>query len=194
MSLEEMQNSESTSGFDKFMESLEEISKQQGGINQGTLQLGQLGMMQQQQLMEELQKQQNALKEKLSDLLGNNPGQDPGGGLHQTQDEMEEIIKDFKNKNVTTKTIERQERILSRMLDSQKSLQQKDYNNKRDANLAEDLEYIGPLGLPKSLGEKDIFLIKAMEAAMEEELSNEYEKLIQLYFLNLQKKDTEYEN
>ena len=51
--MEEMQNSQSASGFDKFIESLEQLSKEQGGINQGTMQLGQLGMMQQQQLAQQ---------------------------------------------------------------------------------------------------------------------------------------------
>ena len=30
---------------------------------------------------------------KLEELIGNNPGQDPGGGLHRTTKEMDEIIK-----------------------------------------------------------------------------------------------------
>ena len=47
--------------------------------------------------------------------------------------------------------------------------------------------YSGPTGLPSDLGEREMLLINAMESAMEENLSNEYEKLIQLYFLNLQK-------
>ena len=43
------------------MQSLEEMSNQQQGINQGTMQLGQMGMMQQQSLLEQLmQQQQNA--------------------------------------------------------------------------------------------------------------------------------------
>ena len=43
---------------------------------------------------------------------------------------MEEVIKDFQRRKITRETIERQNKILSRMLDSQKSLKQKDYNDK----------------------------------------------------------------
>ena len=35
---------------------------------------------------------------------------------------MEEVIKDFQRRKITRETIERQNKILSRMLDSQKSL------------------------------------------------------------------------
>ena len=55
--MEEMQNSSSASGFEKFMESLENMSQQQQGINQGTMQLSQMGMMQQQSILQWLQKQ-----------------------------------------------------------------------------------------------------------------------------------------
>ena len=47
---------------------------------------------------------------------------------------MEEIIDDFKNQDVQRKTIERQQQILSRMIDSQKSIRQKDFSEKRKAN------------------------------------------------------------
>ena len=124
-------------------------------------------------------------------LIGNNPGEDPGGGLHKATEDMEDIINDFKNKNVTKKTIERQQKILSRMLDSQKSLQQKDFNNKRESFIADDIDFKGTSGLPNDFGEKDLLLMNALENAMDEELSAEYEKLLQLYFLNLQKESTE---
>ena len=107
-SMEEMQDSNSSSGFEKFMEALENISNQQQGLNQGTMQMGQMGMMQQ-QIMEQLQQQQQELKEKLGELIGNNPGQDHGGGLNKAAEDMDKVIDDFINRNVTQKTIERQE-------------------------------------------------------------------------------------
>ena len=96
-SMQEMKNSQQTSGFEQFMESLEKISQGQKGVNQQTMQMGGMGAMgmMQQQIMEELQKKQQELKNKLEELIGNNPGQDPGGGLHQTTKEMDEIIKDI---------------------------------------------------------------------------------------------------
>ena len=98
------------------------------------MQLGQMGMMQQKSLIQELLKQQSELRQQLEDLIGDNPGEETGG-LSNAGDEMDEVIIDFKNNNVNRKTLERQQRILSKMLDSQKSLTQKDYSKKEKVKL-----------------------------------------------------------
>ena len=90
-----MQSSESASGFEQFMESLEKMSNQQQGINQMSMQLGQMGMMQQKSLIQELLKQQSELRQQLEDLIGDNPGEETGG-LSNAGDEMDEVIIDFK--------------------------------------------------------------------------------------------------
>ena len=113
------------------------MSQQQQCINEGTMNLPQLGMMAQQQMMEQLQKQQEALKQQLEELLSENPGKE-NSGAGKAKDEMEEVIEDFRRKQVDRKTHERQQRILSRMLDSQKSLSQKDFSEKRKSNTAEE--------------------------------------------------------
>ena len=82
-----MQSSESVSGFEQFMESLEKMSNQQQGINQMSMQLGQMGMMQQKSLIEELLKQQSDLRQQLEDLIGDNPGEETGG-LSNAGDEL----------------------------------------------------------------------------------------------------------
>ena len=73
-------------------------------------------------------------------------------------------------------------------------MQEKDYDNKRESAIAETIEYLGPLGLPNDLGEKDLLLIKAMESAIDENMPFEYNSMIQSYFLNLQKKEIDNEN
>ena len=73
--------------------------------------------------------------------------------------DMEEIIQDFKNKNVTAETILRQKNIVSRMLDNQKSLQQKDFSNKRKSKTGSEFTYTGDEILPENLGEKNLLLI-----------------------------------
>ena len=67
-----------------------------------------------------------------------------------------------------------------------KSLTQKDFSNKRKSKTGKYFEYIGSENLPESLGDKDLLLINAMESAMEEGYSNEYNKIIRNYFLKLQ--------
>ena len=100
---------------------------------------------------------------------------------------MEEVIDDFRKKQVDRHTQDRQQRILSRMLDSQKSLTQKDYSEKRKRTTAEEFIYSGPSGLPDNRGEREMLLINAMESALQEGHSREYQNMIKHYFRNLQK-------
>ena len=194
LSMEEMQSSNAASGFEKFMESLGEMSEAQDGVNQQTMQLGSMGMMQQQAIMQQLMQQQAQLKQQLSDLISDNPGQETGG-LSKAEQEMEEVLKDLQLNNVNTKTIERQQSILSKMLDSQKSLKQRDFSNKRNSKTATtQFENIDYDNIPQNYGEKDLFYISAMENALKENPDNNYDNMIRLYFLNLQKESIENEN
>ena len=188
-SANQMQMSGSGSGFAQFMEQMAEMSETQKGINQGTSQLPQLGMMAQQQMMQQLQQQQEQLKNQLEELMKENPGQE-SGGLSKAGDDMEEVIDDFRKRQVNRRTQERQERILSRMLDSQKSLTQKDYSEKRKSTTAEKITYSGPTGLPADKGEREMLLINAMESALQEGHSREYQNMMKQYFRNLQKEES----
>ena len=193
LSMDEMQSSNSVSGFEKFMESLEQMSQSQEGINQGTMQLGQMGMMQQQSLIQQLMQQQSALRQQLSELISNNPGENTGG-LAKAKEEMEKVISDFELNNITTKTIERQQSILSKMLDSQKSLKQRDFSNKRNSKTAENkFDNINYNDIPDNYGEKDLFYISAMENALKNNSNKDYDNIIRLYFLNLQKESIQSE-
>ena len=147
-----------------------------------------MGMMAQQQMMEQLQKQQEDLKKQLEELLGENPGHETGG-LSKANEDMEEVIDDFRRRQVDRRTRERQQRILSRMLDSQKSLTQKDYTEKRKSTVGEELIYSGPAGLPADMGEREMLLINAMESALQEGHSREYQNMMKQYFRSLQKEE-----
>ncbi len=180
-----MNQENSPSGFEQFMEEMKNMSQKQQGVNQSTMQLSQLSMMQQQGLMGELLSQQQQLKEQLDELLDEFPGQN-NGTMEKIGEDMDDIIQDFKNKKINRETIERQEQILSRMLDSQKSLTQKDYSNKRQSKTGSQLIYDGSMNLDSELGDKNYLIINAMESAMDEGHSNEYNKIIRNYFLKLQ--------
>ena len=189
-SIKEMNDSNSPSGFEKFMEQMEQMSQQQQGINQATMQFNPLGMMQQEDLLGELQSQQQQLKQQLDDLLGDFPGRN-NGTMEKIGEDMDEIIEDFKNKRITRETIDRQQQILSRMLDNQKSLTQKDYSNKRQSKIGGNFSYDGNERIDSKLGNKDLLFINAMESAMDEGYSNEYNKIIRNYFLKLQSNEKE---
>ena len=82
---------------------------------------------------------------------------------------------------------EKQQKILSRLLDSQKSLKERDYSNKRKSETGQEKSYSGPLDLPKNLGNENLIYIDAMEEALNQNYSLEYEKMFRKYYRNLQK-------
>jgi len=186
-SMDMMQESGSASGFESYMESLSEMSSQQQGINKQTMQMQMgMGMQNQQGMMQRLQAQQQQLQQALQDLLSENPGEQ-SGGMGKAKEEMDQVIEDFKRRKVDRQTMDRQEKILSRMLDAQKSMSQRDYSEKRKSKQGESFSYDGPAGLPVDYGERKVLLIEAMEEALDEGHSIEYQKMIKTYFRELQK-------
>tara|TARA_X000001036_G_scaffold370568_1_gene357181 strand:+ start:3319 stop:6666 length:3348 start_codon:yes stop_codon:yes gene_type:complete len=191
-SMEEMLSSGSASGFENFMKQLEQLSSDQQGINQGTMQLPQLSMSGQQSMMQQLMAQQQSLKEGLEQLLNNMPSNSNTGGLGKASEDMEDIINDFKRNQVDRITKEKQQKILSRMLDSQKSLTKKDFsNNRKSESYSGNILRESPTQLSDDKGQNELLLINAMESALKEGHSNEYQELIKLYFYNLQKDDSD---
>ena len=187
--MNEMMISGSASGIESFLEQLGELANQQQGLNQETMQMP-LGMNGQKSMMQQLMEQQQALKEGLEQLLNNMPGNE-NTGLGQTSKDMEEVINDFKRNQVDRQTIERQQKILTRMLDSQKSLTQKDFSKKRkNEKTDQNIIYKGGEKLSEGQGEKELLIINAMEEALKEGHSNEYQEILKLYFYDLQKNET----
>lgn len=85
-----------------------------------------------QQMNEEFKKQQEIDGKK---LLGN---------LDEVQKDMNEIIKDLQNNNITPETRKRQEKILSRMLDFQLSTREKDFEQKRESRPGKNFDRSSP--------------------------------------------------
>ena len=191
-SMEEMLSSGSASGFENFMQQLDQLTNQQQSINEGTMQLPQPGMSGQQSMLQQLLSQQQALQEGLEQLLNNMPSSGNTGGLGKANQEMEEVIQDFKRNKVDRVTKDKQQKILSRMLDSQKSLTKKDFsNNRKSEAFSENIIRETPLDLSDDKGHKELLLINAMEEALQEGHSQEYQELIKLYFYNLQNDDND---
>ncbi len=190
-SQQQMAGSASGTGFEQFMKQLQQMAGQQGQINQETMNLfgqGNQGQfsLQQQQAMQRLAAQQAALKRALEDLnqkMGER--QDVLGRLGKVAQDMDQVVKDLLNKNLNRKTIERQQRILSRMLDAQKSIREREYSKKRQAEQAK--KYLahdpGKLGNVYDLDLKQ--LQDAMRQALQQGYNRDYQILIEAYFKKL---------
>ena len=188
--MNEMQETGSASGLSSYLEELEEISQGQSELNMGTMQLGQMGMMQQGDMMKRLQAQQKALQEKLQQILDDMPGQNQGG-LSKASEDMLDIIEDFKNNRVTKETTDKQNKILSRLLDSQKSLKEKEYSEERKGETGLEVDYSGPINLPDNLGQNNLLFMDAMEEALNEGYSEEYKKMFRKYYRDLLNNENE---
>ncbi|MDO9548041.1 MAG: hypothetical protein Q7J65_03640, partial [Candidatus Marinimicrobia bacterium] len=181
-SMNELQQSGAASGFEKYMEQLQQMAGQQQGINDETQMLG-MGQNGQQQALQRLAARQQQLRKSLEDLqneLAGSSGQ--SGDLGGIAKDMDDVIKDLQQNRVLRKTLERQQRILSRLLDAQKSLRTQDFKKERKSVTGADVYRESPGELPADLGERRTVLRENLEQALKEGYSREYEELIRQYF------------
>ena len=182
-----MQQSGSASGYEQYLQRMANLTQGQQGLNAQVLsmQLGQMAGMSRLELARRLQARQRQLARVLEDILDDFSAQSGGreGGLGQSLEDMEEVIRDFQRRRITRRTLDRQQRIVTRLLDSQKSLAVQDFKKERKGEQpAQLLSYTGPSGLPTNLGERDDLIMQAMEKALRSGYSADYQAIIQDYF------------
>jgi len=105
--------------------------QEQSGMNKEVAKLA----AQQEALRNELQKYQDELGEK---------GVKDKGSLNDVSGEMEQIERDIVNKKITQETINRQQRIMSRLLESEKAEQTREQEEKRESTEAKNSKISNP--------------------------------------------------
>lgn len=129
--------------------------------------------------------QQEALRRELQKLSQemNKQGNGLNGQLEQIQKEMEKTEKDLVNKNISTQTLQRQQEILTRMLESEKAQKEREQDKERESNTAKNTQNKVPQGFDAYKREKDkeIELLKQRTS----ELNPFYKKKADAYFMNL---------
>ncbi|MDD5540921.1 MAG: hypothetical protein PHG61_09545, partial [Candidatus Marinimicrobia bacterium] len=193
MSMEELQQSGSASGFESYLEQLQKMAGMQQGLNEETQMLG-LGSPSDQGTLQQLAARQQRIRqslEKLREKMQQGSSTKQSGDLGGVAKDMEEVIKDLQNNQVLRRTLERQQRILSRLLDAQKSLRTQDYKEERQSKTGEQIVRISPDGLPADLGERHTLLRENLEKALRDGYSKEYESLIRRYFEELSQETVE---
>ncbi|MFZ5516287.1 MAG: DUF4175 family protein [Candidatus Zhuqueibacterota bacterium] len=184
-SMNNLANSKSSTGFDEFMEQLSQMAGKQQGINNQTMQLGmgQQMTMSQQALMARLAAEQTALQRSLEQMASEFGEQSNIlGRLDHLSKEMGEVVRDLQSKKVSQATVNRQQQILQRLLDAQRSVRKQDYSRKRKAETARHYSVRSPGAMDKNLGEKNIQLQRDLLKALKEGYSKDYQELIRKYF------------
>ncbi len=100
---------------------------------------------------------------------------------------MKKVAEEMRRKNVSRQTIERQQRILSRLLDAQKSIHQRDFSKRRKAETAKTYIGLDPGQLPQNLGSPQLKIHQDLLRALKENYNRDYKLLIQKYFEALTK-------
>jgi hypothetical protein len=187
-SLEQACNSQcSGTGMQSLMQKLSEMAQAQKQCNQGSQNMFPMPMpqamsMAQAQAMQRLAAQQEAIRQSLQELTEQygNPG-NVLGRLDQLGKEMQNVVEDMQSNRFNRETVNRQERILSRLLDAQKSVNRRDYSRQRQARTADDIIRRGPsiLNFGDSENEK---LSEDIQKALSEKYPRRYENEIREYF------------
>jgi hypothetical protein len=102
------------------------------------------------------------------------------GRMDKIVDEMEEVIKDFDGGTLDEQTLRRQERILSRLLDADRSIHSRDYEKKRQSETAEDI--FSDAAGRRPAGPAAQMLREEIRRAMTLKAPGEFEDLIRMYF------------
>ncbi len=187
---------QSNQSMEQMMEQLQQMGQQQQQINQQIQQLlnDMQGSRLTQDMMERLRQmgaQQEQIRNELRQLNRNRDARNRMlGDLNRVADQMMETIEELQQNRVSRRTVQRQQQILTRLLEASRSLEQRGEDDKREGRTAEEIMRESPaaLPLPEQLERLRRDLIRALESGY----SSDYEGLIRRYFELLQTESTGY--
>jgi hypothetical protein len=178
-------------GMDDLMQQLSQMTGEQMGINAGMSgfpipipgglsaeQMAALGRM---------LGQQRALREQLQQMLQQMGGTQPGltSSLEGLLDEMKAVEKDLSELNVSRELVQRQESILSHLLDAQRSIRQQGFKEERQSESGKEFQLLERPRLPEDKGERNRLLREELMRALKQGYPPEYEQMIRDYFQRL---------
>jgi len=141
---------------------------------------GQLSQSQQ-AAMQRLASEQSALAKSAGELASEAAASRQSlGRLEDIAQEMEDIADEMKNKQVSQRIVERQEKIETRLLDFQRANREREFSPRRRATGGVDIVRASPGELPEKPGRDQLRedLLRALEA----KYTPDYEGLIRRYF------------
>ncbi len=170
-----------------MMQQLRQAAQQQMSINQGMPSPQQGGMSQQQmQQMQRMMVQQQAVQKTVEELNKEAKKSEEGkrllGDLERVAQEMQEVVHDMQQSNVNPNTLQKQERILSRLLDASRSPRERDWEKQRRSRTGQDVARRSPNKIDPSLLDPQKGIQRDLQRAVNEGYSRDYETLIRKYF------------
>ncbi len=183
-----------------FMESLQQAAMQQQMINQSMQQLleqqGQGGGLSQQQQQElgrlagEQGKVQKSMEELAREEREAEGRRKALGDLDRIAEDMQEIVSDMNNGEINRETLQRQNRILSRLLDARRSIREQDYKEKREGKSGVNVARQSPDEINLETQEGRDRALQELLRSIQQGYTKDYETIIRKYFEALQGSDT----
>lgn len=182
-------------GMESLMQALQQMGQEQMGLNMITQQLleqlrsGQGMTREMRQQMQRIAAEEERIAENLRRMLETNQeAQRQANSINQLIEELESVSRQLQRNRLDQDLINRQERILSRLLDAQKSLTQRDYSRRRRGETRELEEW----DLPEEVRQE--FQRLRQQALLEENFRSypkEYQELIREYLRILNRRALE---
>ncbi len=187
------QQGQGEGGMMSLMQQLKKMSGMQMQINAQTKQMKGMGKSQRQLArMQRLAAQQQALQKSLEELdkeaKASGKSKQLAADLERIAEEMKEIVSDLQSANLDDDLIKKQERILSRLLDAQRSINERDFEKRRQSKAGKNVARKSPKDLRLGKEAKDR-LEKELLEAEKEGYKNDYRELIRKYYRELQKEN-----
>ncbi|MEJ5263025.1 MAG: hypothetical protein WHT45_10120 [Ignavibacterium sp.] len=184
-----MQGGSGQGGMMSLLQQLQQLSGQQMTLNNMTqmlqqMQQGNLTQEQQAQL-QRLAQEQQLIQKSLEQL--NKEARESGeskklpANLENIAKQMQEVITDMQTERLTDDLIQKQERILSKLLDAQRSINEKDFEQERKSETGKNIVRQSPSEFNLLKQRKDS-LKEELDKAMREGYSKDYEELIRRYY------------
>ncbi len=198
-SMESMMQGGGKGGMMSLMQQLGKMSQQQMQLNnltqqlqQGTHNQGPLSPQQQAEL-QRLSQQQELIRKSVEQLNqeAKQSGQSKGmaANLNDVLNKMQEVITDMQTEKLDDPLVQKQERILSKLLDAQRSINERDFEKKRESNSGDNLVRQTPDDLNLSSEKEKNKIRDELNRAINEGYTKDYEMLIRKYYEALQKEN-----
>ncbi|NNE69462.1 MAG: DUF4175 family protein, partial [Rhodothermales bacterium] len=194
--LDQMQNGQGSGGnmsMEQFMEQLQNMAGQQQMMNQQIQQL--LNDMQGNRLSQDVQQrlrqlggQQEKIRQDLRQLSRERSLQNEAlGDLEKVAEQMQETIEELQQQRLSRRTVQRQQQILTRLLEASRSMQERGRERRRESESADQITRDSPTEL--SPAERADQLRRDLIRALERGYAPDYEELIRRYFDLLSQQD-----
>jgi hypothetical protein len=185
--IDKMMGGGSGGGASSLMQQLKQIIQKQSDLNMLTKQLN----GQDQAGLQRLAQQQDLIRKSLEKLnreaAQSGRSKSIAGNIEKTIDEVKSIVKEMNENKPLSSIVSKQERILSRMLDSQLSMNEKDYERNRESKSGTEFNLNSPEQLRLKRDSAGITMEELLKAE-KEGFSKDYKSLIRRYFEILEKR------